>query len=279
MAKEDVETIVIDEASEMNVISFGKTVIVRQSAKEVFVWGGDAIIEGRVEGDVATLGGSVIQKENAYIGGAVIVIGGAYKPESKTPLRVEGKETVMFGMFEEEFRGMTQDPSQILAPSLTPAFLAQRVLSALFWFVVTFAFATIAPGAVSRAIMRLQFSSLRVVGFGVATLIGITVFLIASLQLLPDYAGAVVGFMGFALLMLAYGFGRIVLQVSVGKAINKRINSAPGRSEAVSILIGVLFWTLLLSIPYVWTFAVVALFSAGVGLILTAGSKVGWKSA
>lgn len=273
------ETIIIEDAVEMNVISFGKTVIIRQSAKEVFVWGGDVIVEGRVEGDVAALGGSVIQKEGAYIGGAVIVIGGSYKPESATPLRVEGKETVMFGMFEDEFRDMAQNPSQIFAPSLTPAFLAQRILSALFWFVVTFVFATLAPGAVSRAITRLHLSPLKVAGIGIGSLILITLLTIVALQFIPDYAGAAVGLMSFVLLMLAYGFGRVVLQVSLGKAIQKKMPEGFGRSEAVSIFLGVIAWTLVLSVPYVWTIAVVALFSAGIGLVLTARSGSGWRSA
>lgn len=275
----DDNTIVIDNAPEMNVISFGKTVIIRQHAKEVFAWGGDIIVEGRVDGDVAALGGSVIQRENAYIGGAVIVIGGSYKPESRVPLRVEGKETVMFGAFEQELRDMAQNPSQIFAPSLTPAFFAQRALSALFWFIVTLVFATIAPGAVSRAISRFNLSMLKVSGLGVAGLILVTVFVITSLQLLPDYAGAIVGVMGFALLMLAYGFGRIAMQVSAGKILQKHLPKGASRSESVAILLGVLVWTVILSIPYLWTLAVVILFSVGIGLVLTARSGSGWKTA
>lgn len=278
LTKNEGETIVIEDAPEMNVISFGKTVIIKQSAKEVFVWGGDVIVEGRVEGDVATLGGSIIQKEGGFIGGAVIVIGGSYKPESAVPLRTEGKETVMFGMFEEEFREMAQNPSQIFAPTLTPAFLAQRILSALFWFIITFVFASLAPGAVSRAITRLHLSPAKVAGIGVGSLIFATMLIIAALQILPDYAGAVVGLMSFVLLMLAYGFGRVVLQVSVGKAIQRKMPEGIGRSEAVSIFLGVIVWTLVLSVPYVWTIAVIALFSAGIGLVLTARSGYGWKT-
>ena len=53
----------VDDAPEMEVYSFGKSVIVKKQAKGVLAFGGDVIIEGRVEGDVATIGGSVIQKE------------------------------------------------------------------------------------------------------------------------------------------------------------------------------------------------------------------------
>ena len=271
------ETLIIDEAPEMNVIAFGKNVHIRGSAKEVFSWGGDVIVEGRVEGDVAALGGSIIQKKDAYIGGSVIVIGGTYKPESDTPLRAPGKETVMFGIFEDEFREMAKNPSQIFAPSFTPAFAAQRALSALFWFIVTLVFATMAPGAVSRAIARMHLSSLKVIGFGAGGFVLITIATVILLRILPDYAGAIVGLMAFVLLMLAYLFGRVALQVSIGKAIQKRLLPHGKHSESLAILLGVLFWTLLLSIPYIWTAAVFFLFAAGVGLVLTVRGRTKWS--
>lgn len=273
------ETLVIDDAPEMNVIAFGRDIHIRGSAKEVFAWGGDVTVEGRVEGDVAALGGSIIQKEGAYIGGSVIVIGGSYKPESETPLRSVGKETVMFGIFEDEFREMAKNPSQIFAPSFTPAFAAQRALSALFWFIVTLVFATMAPGAVSRAIARMKLTALKVSGLGAGGFILLVIFTVALLHVLPDYAGAIVGLMAFALLMLAYIFGRVALQVSVGKALQKRILPQGKHSDSVAILFGVLFWTLLLSIPYIWTAAVFFLFSAGVGLVLTVRGRKTWSEA
>src|SRR5262245_48920844 len=75
----DGETMTIEDAPDMQVIAISKTVVVKKQAKEVLVWGGDVIIEGRVEGDVAAIGGSVIQKQNGFIGGDVIVFGGQYK--------------------------------------------------------------------------------------------------------------------------------------------------------------------------------------------------------
>lgn len=278
-SRPDDRTLIVDDAPEMNVIAFGRNVIIRKHAKEVFVWGGDIIVEGRVDGDVAAIGGSIIQRSEGFIGGAVIVIGGSYKPESREPLRVEGKETVMFGMFEEEFREMAEDPSQIFAPNFTIAFVAQRALSALFWFIVTLMFATLAPGAVSRGIERFHLSALKVIGIGAAAFTGTMILVIGSLRLLPDHAGAIVGLMSFALLMLAYGFGRVVLQVSIGKLIQKKLSGPGKRSESIAILIGVIFWTLLLSLPYVWTIGVLALFATGVGLVLTARQRTSWSTA
>ncbi|MBK6590213.1 MAG: hypothetical protein IPG22_18185 [Acidobacteria bacterium] len=87
---EDQTTVIVNDAPEQDVISFGKSVIVIKRAKGVLVVGGDITVEGRVEGDVATIGGNIVQKENAYIGGEVIAIGGSYKPESTSPLREAG---------------------------------------------------------------------------------------------------------------------------------------------------------------------------------------------
>ncbi len=273
ISQENNDILYIDDAPEMNVIAFGKTVVIRKHAKEVFSWGGDIIIEGRVDGDVAALGGSIIHRDGGFIGGTVIVIGGSYRPETGQPLRGENSETVVFGMFEDEFREMAKDPSTVLAPSFTPTFIVQRLLSVLFWFLVTLGFATLAPGAVSRAAARVQLSLAKVSMVGAGALVLIATIVIACLQLLPDYLGAVVSLMVFVLLMLAFGFGRVVLQVSLGKAIQRIFIPASKQSESLAVLIGVVLLGITLSIPYVWLIGVFAVFAIGTGLILTARTR------
>jgi hypothetical protein len=153
---DDDKTVIVGDAPDQEVYVIGKSVIVNKKAKGVLAVGGDVIIEGRIEGDVATIGGNVIQKKDAYVGGDIIVFGGAYKPESDNPLREPGKETVMFGVFEEELRNFGQNPSQIFSPSLSVSFVAQRLVLALFWFIISIVMTTIAPGAVGRAVARIQ---------------------------------------------------------------------------------------------------------------------------
>ncbi|HEX6126742.1 MAG TPA: polymer-forming cytoskeletal protein [Pyrinomonadaceae bacterium] len=270
-------TVIVDDAADMEVFSYGKTVVVKKQAKGVLAFGGDVIVEGTVYGDVATVGGSVIQKEGAYIGGDVIILGGKYKPQDSNPLREAGRETVMYAGYEEELRAMSQNPSSLFAPNFSLAFVAQRILSVLFWFIVSLGLATIAPGAVSRAVARFQISTLKIVAIGVAAFLVTTIGVIASLKVLPNYLGAIFGLMAFFLLMLAYVFGRVALNVSVGKILQKRF-LGDNRSETSAILIGVIAWTLLLSIPYVWTLALFVLFAAGSGLVLTARSQSDWLS-
>ncbi len=271
-------TIVVESAPDMEILSYGKNVIVRKEAKGVLTFGADIIIEGRVEGDVAAIGGSVIQKDGAFIGGDLIILGGKYRPESLNPLRNEGKETLMYAGYEEELRDLTQNPSQIFSPSFSLAFLAQRIISVLFWFVISLAFATIAPGAVSRAVARFHLSTTKVIAIGFFAFLATTVCLIGSFNFLPNYLSAVLGMMVFLMIMLAYVFGRVALNVSFGKLVQKHLLSERNQSETLAIFIGVVVWTVLLSVPYIWTFALLALFSAGIGLVLTARNVPAWKT-
>lgn len=273
----DDKTLVVEDAKESEIFSFGKDVIVKQHAKGVLAFGGNVIVEGRIDGDVATIGGSVIQKENAFIGGDVIIFGGSYRPESKNPLRNTGKETVMYAGYEEELRNLSQNPGQLFAPNFSWAFLAQRLLSVLFWFVLSIAFTTLAPGAVSRAIARFHLSTLKVIAIGFSAFLITALGIIACLSFLPNYVSTIVSLMVFALLMLGYVFGRVALQLSVGKQILKQFLPAANHSETLAILIGVVVWTLLLSVPYLWTLALITLLSASLGLVLTARTASGWQ--
>lgn len=274
---ENNETLIVEDAGESEVLAFGKNIIVKKSAKGALALGGDIVIEGKVDGDVATLGGSVIQKEGAYIGGDVIVLGGTYRAEGSQPLRNSGKETVVVGVFEQEFRDFARNPSQIFSPELSWSFFAQRLLSVLFWFIISLVVATVSPAAVSRAIARIQLSTLKVLAVGISGFLISTVGVIVSVGFLPGHLSGIVGLMMLILLTLAYIFGRVALQVSFGKSLQKKILPEKFHSETLAILLGVIVWTIILSIPYLWTFAFVILFSAGIGLVFTARDKNSWR--
>ena len=264
-------------AEGVEVYSIGKTVIIPKNAKGVLAFGGDVIVEGSVEGDVATIGGNVIQKNDAFIGGDVIIFGGSYKHERTEPLRAEGKESVIVGGFEEELREMGKNPSQIFSPKLSWGFFIQRLLAVLFWFVVSLVITTVAPGAISRSVARFQLSVSRIAGIGTLGFLTFIFGVIGSLKFLPNYVGAVVSLMAVVLLILAYVFGRVTLQVSVGKWIQKKILPENLQSESVALLIGAFAWTILLSLPYVWTFSLFFLFIVSLGIILTARSTAKWQ--
>ena len=272
------EILIVENAKESEIFAFGKTVIIKNEAKGVLSFGGDVIVEGRVSGDVAAIGGSVIQKENAFIGGDVIIFGGTYRPEAEKPLRNAEKETIMYAGYEKELRSLSKNPAEIFTPDFSWSFLAQRFLSILFWFIISFALTTIAPGAVSRAVAGFQLSTLKVIAVGFFTFVGTTLAVMFSVSFLPNFVSVIVIPMLLILLMLAFVFGRVALQVSVGKRLQKRFLPENYQSETLAILIGVIVWTIFLSVPYLWIFALLALFSASVGLVLTARSKSKWEN-
>ena len=275
---DDQMTVTVNDAPEQEVYVIGKSVIVNKQAKGVLAVGGDVIVKGRIEGDVATIGGNVIQEKDAYIGGDIIVFGGAYKPESENPLRETGKETVSFGVFEEELRDFGQDPTRIFSPNLSVSFFAQRLILALFWFIISVIMTTVAPGAVGRAVARIQLSALKMCGIGAAAFLLISGLMIGGAIALPNYLSATLALMGMLILMLGYVFGRVSLQVSVGKLIQKHLLSDANRSETLAILIGVMAWTLLLSLPYIWPVALFAVSTIGIGLILTGRTAPKWST-
>lgn len=275
---DDDKTVTVNDAPEQEVYVIGKSVIVNKQAKGVLAVGGDVFIKGRIEGDVATIGGNVIQEKDAYVGGDIIVFGGAYKPESQNPLREPGKETVSFGVFEEELRNFGQNPTQIFSPTFSLSYIAQRMVLALFWFVISLVMTTVAPGAVSRAVARIQLSALKVCALGAAAFLLAAGLIIGGAIVLPNYLSATLGLMGALTLLLGYVFGRVSLQVSVGKLVQKHLLSDNNRSETLAVLIGVFIWTLLLSLPYVWLLALFAVFTVGIGLILTGRAAPKWTT-
>lgn len=275
---EDDTTVIVNNAPEQEVYVIGKSVVVNDKVKGVLAVGGDVIVNGRVEGDVATIGGNVVQKENAYIGGDIIVFGGAYKPEAKSPLRELNKETVTFGVFEDELRSFGQNPSQLFSPSFSLSFIAQRIVVALLWFVISIVFTTVAPGAVSRAVSRIKLAPLKVCGIGSGIFILVAAILIGGAIALPSYLAATVLIMGTLLFILSYVFGRVSLQLSIGKLVQKHFLSENNHSETLATLIGVLVWTLLLSLPYIWLIALFTVFTFGIGLIITGRTQAKWQN-
>lgn len=105
------DALVVDGSYTSDVFGLGRDVRVRGEVRHgVIAFGGDVIIEGRVEGDAAAIGGSVIQLDGSYIGGDVMVFGGAYKHEGSAVRNPSGK-TVMIAGYEQELRGLARNPA------------------------------------------------------------------------------------------------------------------------------------------------------------------------
>src|ERR1044072_5743275 len=131
---------VIDGVNNTTVFGMGQSIRITGEVKEgAIAFGGDVIVEGTVAGDVASIGGSVIQRPGSRIGGDVIVLGGVYYPDKTTQGRNPNSVTIMYAGYESQLRQAMREPFSLLSPQFTPAFLGIRLLAVLFWFIISLA--------------------------------------------------------------------------------------------------------------------------------------------
>src|SRR6266404_1321650 len=267
---------VIDGVVNTTVFGMGQSIRITGAVKEgAIAFGGDVIVEGEVDGDVAAIGGSVIQREGARIGGDVIVLGGIYHHGKAAPDRDPKSVTIMYAGYEDQLRRVMRDPFSVLHPQLSAVFFGTRLLAILIWFVVALALTAVMPNTISRAVTRLQLTSLRVALIGLIGSIVITLGVLGSLWLLPSIFGAAISVMALLLVIVATVFGRVVIIATTGRWLQRKIWPQL-QSESVMLLFGVTFWIVLSSIPYVWPFVQAGLLVASLGLALTARYRVGW---
>lgn len=271
------ETLVISGSNEGPVVGLGKSVRITGSAQEAVSLGGDVIVEGVVDGDVAAVGGSVIQKAGARIGGDVMVIG-SYRAEDPHPNRKPEAMTMMYAGYEQELRNMMNNPTGIFSPRWTSTYLGTRLLVVLFWFLVSLGFTLVMPGTISRGVARLQLTSLRVAAIGLIGLVVLLGVVPLCLWIMPQPVQVMVGLLALLLLLVSGVFGRVILYAATGRWLQRKYLAIGKNSEAVALLLGTSFWVLLTSLPYVWPFIAAFMLIISFGLALTARYRVGWNS-
>src|SRR5947199_899068 len=186
----DPQARVIEGVANTTVFGLGRSIRITGTVKEgAIAFGGDVIVEGAVDGDVAAIGGSVIQREGARIGGDVIVLGGIYHHGKAAPGRDPQSVTIMYAGYENELRHVMREPFSLLHPRLTPAFLGMRLLAVLFWLIISLGLTAVMPNTISRAVVRLQLTSLRVAVIGLLGSIAITIGVVACLLVFPEIVG------------------------------------------------------------------------------------------
>lgn len=270
---------VVEGENDSIVYAVGQSLRINGSAKNGAVaFGGDVIVQGVVEGDVAAIGGSVIQLEGARIGGDVMVVGGSYRHADKVPLRSPNAQTIMVAGYEQELRHLVRNPTELLSPHWTARSIGFRILAILFWFVVSMALTAAMPGTISRGIARLQMTSLRVALIGFIGVVAIGPGTWLALLYLPLPVGVVIGLMAMALLLIAGLLGRVIIYAATGRWLQRKFVNSGKNSETAALLIGTSFWILLSSLPFVWPFIVAVIWVLSLGLALTARYKVSWKN-
>jgi hypothetical protein len=273
----DPQARVIEGVSNTTVFGMGQSIRITGAVKEgAIAFGGDVIVEGSVDGDVAAIGGSVIQREGARIGGDVIVLGGFYHHGKAAPERDPKSVTIMYAGYEDQLRAVMRDPFSVLHPQFSVVFFGTRLLAILIWFIISLALIAVMPNTVSRAVTRLQLTSVRVALIGLLGSAAITVGVFASLWLLPSIFGAAISLMSLLLALVATVFGRTVIFAATGQWLQRRLLPKV-QSETVALLLGVTFWIFWSSLPYVWPFVQAGLLVVSLGLALTARYRIGWQ--
>lgn len=273
----DPQARVIEGVSNATVFGLGQSIRITGTVKEgAIAFGGDVIVEGSVDGDVAAIGGSVIQREGARIGGDVIVLGGIYHHGKAAPDRDPQSVTIMYAGYEHELRSVMREPFSVLRPQLTAAFLGMRLLAVLFWFIISLAITAAMPNTVSRAVARLQLTSLRVALIGVLGTVVVTIGVAVCLLVLPEVIGAVISILALLLVLVATLFGRVVIFAATGRWLQRRLLPRL-QSQSLTLLLGVVFWVVLASLPYVWPVVIGGLLVVSLGLALTARYRISWK--
>jgi hypothetical protein len=273
----DPQARVIDGVVNTTVFGLGESIRITGTVKQgAIAFGGDVIVEGTVEGDVATIGGSVIQREGSRIGGDVIVVGGIYHHGKAAPGRDSQSATIMYAGYENQLRQVMRDPFSVLRPQLSAVFFGTRLLAVLLWFIISLAVTAVMPNTISRAVARLQFSSLRVAVIGVLGALAVILGGFVGLLILPPVIGAVISILALLLIVVASLFGRVVIFAATGRWIQRRFLPRL-QSESVTLLLGVVFWVVMVSFPYVWPIVIAGLFVLSMGLTLTARYRINWK--
>ena len=272
------DVVLVDGVTDSTVFGLGKTIKITGTVKQgAIAFGGDVIVQGTVEGDVATVGGSVIQLDGSRIGGDVIVLGGLYRHGETPPNRNPAGMTMMYAGYEQELRDIMRNPTGLLTPRWTPTYFGTRILVVLFWFIVCLGVTAAMPGTISRGVTRLQLTSLRVAVIGVVGSVVLSGGVFLCLWALPETLGVFVGLMALLLLFVAGLFGRVILYAATGRWLQRKYVPFGKNSEAVALLLGTVFWVILTSLPYVWPFIVSFILVISLGLALTARYRVGWQ--
>lgn len=268
-----------DDLQEDLVVMGQSVVIVGHVRGGVLALGGDVNVSGSVDGDVASIGGSVIQTEGSHISGDVLIMGGHYTHASDL-CRGEGTETVVFAGTGQALRDFFANPARkLLVPTIDRSYLGWRIAAALSSFLLAIVLVAVAPKQIGLASERLAADSLRIAAIGLVGTLAVVLFVGLALVALPAPLSAGLSALLLFALVVVQLFGRVVAYFMVGRWLQRRLLGETSRSQTVALLLGVLAFAFVGSLPIVGALLVFGTFIVSVGILLTLpGSAAGAKS-
>jgi hypothetical protein len=258
------------------VVSFATPVVVDGTAANgVFVAGADLTVTGRVEGDVAVMGGRLVVPAGGRVRGKVFLVGStsAIDPAG----RIEGKLFTM-PFLGRETQALFANPADfILSVNYDFGFIAKRIFFALFWFLLAITLGKLRPAHVNFACTRLKSDPGYTAGLGVVGIAGGALLLMVALALSLIFVGIPLVVLLLVFLLAAWAFGMVVLFYAVGdKVLRLFRHAAP--SPLAALVTATLLWTAIKFLPGVSQLVSLAavVFSIGITIATRFGTGVPW---
>lgn len=249
------------------IVAFGRDVVLKknETSRDIVVIGGNADIEGTVEGDVVVVFGSakitgMVERglvvvlgssdvgPNAKIKRDAVVVGGKLNLAPGAEVGGERVEVVLgdkfpgFGWVGDWFvKGL------MWARPLPPQFGWVWGVAAAF-AVIYLLLAALFPQPVQSCVNALQFKP---AGSFLAGLLALALFGPVVFLLIMSVAGILVAPILFFALLIAVFFGKVAVYRSTGEHLGRRLHVAALESPLVALLVGLIIFYLLYMIPVI----------------------------
>jgi len=232
---------VAENEIQANVFSFGGNIFIKGKVKEsVFSFGGSITVEGEVGEQILGIGSDIYLKSNSTVMGDIVCIGGSF---TKDPGSTINGDTLYFKSPGDLLTKKTLSSSRIFA-----SYLLFKLITSFIWLIFAIVLALMLPRQISYASDLINESFGPIVGTGLLGLILFIALCLFSALLSLLIIGIPILFSLILLAIIIKILGNVIIFHFAGKSVSKLLgNKHP--SLMLSIFIGFILITLLTSIP------------------------------
>ncbi len=232
---------VAEDEIRANVFSFGGNIFIKGKVKEsVFSFGGSITVEGEVGEEILGIGSDIYLKSNSTVIGDIISIGGSF---TKDPGSTIHGDTLYFKSPGDLFTKKTFSSSRIFS-----SYLLFKLITSFIWLIFSIVLALMLPRQISYASDLINESFGPIVGTGILSLILFIALCLFSALLSLLIIGIPILFSLILLAIIIKILGNVTIFHFAGKSVSKLLgNKHP--SMMLSIFFGFILITLLTSIP------------------------------
>ncbi len=258
--KKDI-TVAADDVQD-NIFAFGGNVVIEGRVKQtVFVLGGSLTINGEVGESVVGIGSRLVLKPTAVVKGDLVCIGGSLEKEPGCRVM---RDTVYFKSSEISGRFM----KGIFAfPVFVPFLIVLKLINVFLWLIIALVVAAIFPKQIARASDTVRRSFWPVFGTGLLSLIifsGLVIFAVLLSFILIGIPVLITLVWAGIVIKL---FGRIVMYFFFGESLLRSLGAKKITAIGASLL-GLLLVSLVGFIPFVGILVGFVLNILGWGVVL-----------